>query len=239
MSANLRLTGQQATLTVHSMLSRTNGPNANKAGETVNVVVKVAEKSPPKISERGMFDDSVRLNSDDFLTRLEFESKLELFLQAQTNLVAACEKLRQENQQYRQEYKNLQRKVYVLEELLKNDTQMTTRYNIMDNSISNMNKEIGRIRKDVTFLSEDQDKCNTTMKQIQKSVHVLHDKIQNKEFEKALVRRAVSAVLKSKQLSKIQTNVAYNVDSTTNLLHRIDAAEKTISKLSKKVSVFT
>ena len=47
----------------------------------------------------------------------------------------------------------------------------------------------------------------------------------------ALVRRAVSAVLKSKQLSKIQTNVAYNVDSTTNLLHRIDAAEKTISKL--------
>ena len=231
MSANLRLTGQQATLTVHSMLSRTNGPNANKAGETVNVVVKVAEKSPPKISERGMFDDSVRLNSDDFLTRLEFESKLELFLQAQTNLVAACEKLRQENQQYRQEYKNLQRKVYVLEELLKNDAQMTTRYNIMDNSISNMNKEIGRIRKDVTFLSEDQDKCNTTMKQIQKSVNVLHDKIQNKEFEKALVRRAVSAVLKSKQLSKIQTNVAYNVDSTTNLLHRIDAAEKTISKL--------
>ena len=102
MSSNLRLTGQQATLTVHSMLSRTNGPNANKAGETVNVVVKVAEKSPPKISERGMFDDSVRLNSDDFLTRLEFESKLELFLQAQTNLVAACEKLRQENQQYRQ-----------------------------------------------------------------------------------------------------------------------------------------
>ena len=179
MSSNLRLTGQQATLTVHSMLSRTNGPNANKAGETVNVVVKVAEKSPPKISERGMFDDSVRLNSDDFLTRLEFESKLELFLQAQTNLVAACEKLRQENQQYRQEYKNLQRKVYVLEELLKNDAQMTTRYNIMDNSISNMNKEIGRIRKDVTFLSEDQDKCNTTMKQIQKSVHVLHDKIQN------------------------------------------------------------
>ena len=189
MSANLRLTGQQATLTVHSMLSRTNGPNANKAGETVNVVVKVAEKSPPKISEQGMFDDSVQLNSDDFLTRLEFESKLELFLQAQTNLVAACEKLRQENQQYRQEYKNLQRKVYVLEELLKNDAQMTTRYNIMDNSISNMNKEIGRIRKDVTFLSEDQDKCNTTMKQIQKSVNVLHDKIQNKEFEKALVRR--------------------------------------------------
>ena len=170
MSANLRLTGQQATLTVHSMLSRTNGPNANKAGETVNVVVKVAEKSPPKISELGMFDDSVQLNSDDFLTRLEFESKLQLFLQAQTNLVAACEKLRQENQQYRQEYKNLQRKVYVLEELLKNDTQMTTRYNIMDNSISNMNKEIGRIRKDVTFLSEDQDKCNTTMKQIQKSI---------------------------------------------------------------------
>ena len=61
MSSNLRLTGQQATLTVHSMLSRTNGHNANKAGEKVNVVVKVAEKSPPKSHRNKRNQNSIGL----------------------------------------------------------------------------------------------------------------------------------------------------------------------------------
>ena len=101
MSSNLVLNGQQATLTVHSMLRRTN--LASKTGDKVSVVVNVADKSPPKMAstmnDKGIFEDSIQQHSDDFLTRLEFDSKLELVLQAQTNLVAACEKLREENQQ--------------------------------------------------------------------------------------------------------------------------------------------
>ncbi len=233
MSSNLVLNGQQATLTVHSMLRRTN--LERKTGDKVTVVVNVADKSPPKttstLNDKGIFENSIHHHSDDFLTRLEFDSKLELFLQAQTNLVAACEKLRQENQQYREEYMKLQRKVYALEELFKNEAQMTTRYNVMDNSLSNMNKEIGRILENVTFLTEDQDKCNVTIKQMQQSFSSLRDKIESNDFQKTLVRRAVSSILKGRQMTKIQSNVAYNVKASTDMLHRMDVAEKEISKI--------
>ena len=108
---------------------------------------------------------------------------------------------------------------------------MTTRYNVMDNSMSNMNKEIGRIRKNVTFLTEDQDKCNVTIKQMQQSFSSLRDKIDNNDFEKDLLHGAVSSILKSRQMTKIQTNVAYNVKTSTDMLHRMDVAEKEISKI--------
>ena len=138
MASNLSLSGHQATLTVHSMMRRS-------PREKVNVVVKVGEDSTAtgkNSANAGVFDDTDVLNPTDFLTRLEFNSKLELFVQAQTNLVTACEKLREENREFVSQQKDLQRKVYVLEELLKSNTQVTTRLNVIDNSISKLNQEI-------------------------------------------------------------------------------------------------
>ena len=229
MASNLSLSGQQATLTVHSMMRRV-------PKEKVNVVVKVGEETSPSDNNKnlnGVFDSIDEFNPTDFLTRLEFNSKLELFVQAQTNLVAACEKLRKENREYVSQQKDLQRKVYVLEELLKNNSQMTTRLNVMENSISTINQEIGRMRKDVAFLTEDQDSCRTSLKQVKASLEAINSKTDSKDKEKALVRRAVSAILKSRPLVKLQNKVAYNDEITTSLNNRLQSAQEILSKLQQ------
>ena len=229
MASNLSLSGHQATLTVHSMMRR-------PPKEKVNVVVKVGEEpsATGKSSvNAGVFDDIDTLNPTDFLTRLEFNSKLELFVQAQTNLVTACEKLREENHELVSQQKELQRKVYVLEELLKNNSQVTTRLNVIDNSISKLNQEIGRIRKDVTFLAEDQNTCRASLKEVKASFEKFTSKTDRTNAEKALVRRAVNAILKSRPLIKLQNKVAYNDEITTNLTTRLQAAEGVVSKLQQ------
>ena len=210
--------------------------DAKVAKEKVNVVVKVGEDSTATGKSNvnaGVFDDIDTLNPTDFLTRLEFNSKLELFVQAQTNLVTACEKLREENHELVSQQKELQRKVYVLEELLKNNSQVTTRLNVIDNSISKLNQEIGRIRKDVTFLAEDQNTCRTSLKEVKASFEEFTSKTDRTNAEKALVRRAVSAILKSRPLIKLQNKVAYNDEVTTNLTTRLQTAQGAISKLQQ------
>ena len=202
----------------------------------MNVVVKVGEDSTAtgkNSANAGVFDDTDVLNPTDFLTRLEFNSKLELFVQAQTNLVTACEKLREENREFVSQQKDLQRKVYVLEELLKSNTQVTTRLNVIDNSISKLNQEIGRIRKDVTFLTEDQNACRASLKQVKASFEKINSKTDRTNAEKALVRRAVSAILKSRPLIKLQNKVAYNDEVTTNLTTRLQTAQGAISNTIK------